>query len=566
MALERFPGIAFQLQVGEFEPFTLFCDEKGKWNGKRGEELLNSEVNASLSDLNLPEVEVLYVVGLGLGELFFSLSEWLLGSPLRTVIFWEEDLAVIDACVRGPWAKEVLGCRQVHLHHAAEKALWKEGITHLACTFPSNRVEVIGGNETFRKEILKLHMATGAHLTEALYSHKLSKHALMNAQHLPRSVHINEWAGKFKGVPAVISGAGPSLNDDLEVLRGIEDSALIIAGGSAISALTSNGIEPHLNVAIDPNEQEVRCLEKMKLMKSPFIYSHRLHPEVFSLFNAPLGFLTTSSGGTLERWIEKELGIDSKSMDLGDGAFSVTTLGIALALALGCAPIILVGVDLAYTGGRRYAKGVMDEGELSFDALKKRARLAEEQPVWEKGVQGKEVLTLVKWVVESSWISECAKANPTVRFFNATSDGLGFLDIPHVHLEEVIKTECTRTLNLRSRIEELQQSTSLNVTHDAVSALSSRIQGSVDRSLKVCAQMLEELERAEDAPYQPTPMMALYESELSEELIYECVLEDMDGALERLAERGMDHNDRLKWKWNFYRDALLELANFKNGN
>ena len=71
----------------------------------------------------------------------------------------------------------------------------------------------------------------------------------------------------------------------------MEKKALIIAGGSAISALYSRGIKPHLAIALDPTETEYKHLEKEAPYPFPLLYSSRLQKKVFSLFHGSLGFI-----------------------------------------------------------------------------------------------------------------------------------------------------------------------------------------------------------------------------------------------------------------------------------
>lgn len=555
MTINRFPHLSFHLQVGKFVPYELFCEGGGKWNGRRGDELFYSKTRArhSLPELPFERLDLLYVVGMGLGEAFDEVKGWLSGGARSRVIFWEGDLAVIDACVRGPWGKQLLECAQVHMHYAADFAGRKEEMLELACLFPTNRVEVVGGDEEFRLEVLQMHMMTGAYVKEALFGHQLFGHTLKNAEHLQRASFVNRWKGAFEGIPALVCGAGPSLALEMEAIRKIGERALVIAGGSAITALTRFGIEPHLNVAIDPNEQEVRCLTGMELKRAPLIFSHRLHPEVFSLVDGPLGYLKTEAGGKCERWIEKELGIGGEPLNLDEQALSVTTLSLALAVELGCRPIVLVGVDLAFTGGKRYPDGVIPCDEVSFEGLKGAAQSSEEVPVWKRGVNGYQVLTLVKWVSESESVSALAKRHPSVPFINATREGLGFSEIPKRRLEEVVQREFTREFDLRGQIERLLSSTPLQVTQQSVADVKRRVAKSVRRSLALCEQMLGELERAKTAHYLPTPKMALYESDLGEELIYELVLNDLGCVMRRLHGGGIKG---LTETWRAYKEAL----------
>ncbi len=68
-----------------------------------------------------------------------------------------------------------------------------------------------------------------------------------------------------------------------------------------------------------------------------------------------------------------EIDAEPVGPELGPEAFSVTTIAIALAVEMGCNPILLDGIDLAYTGMKRYAEGVMPSSSVCLsDMLKQK--------------------------------------------------------------------------------------------------------------------------------------------------------------------------------------------------
>ncbi len=206
--------------------------------------------------------------------------------------------------------------------------------------------------------------------SEVLQYSALTRNLAENFRRLPKAFDATSLRGKFKNIPAIVCGAGPSLQKEAALLQTMQQKAVVIAGGSAITVLHSLGIKPHFGMAVDPNPEELIRLKNISSTDMPLLYANRVCPEIFPLFKGPIGPFCSSTGGPFETWMEKKLNLNTKSIgaDLKQEAFSVTTLAIAMACAMGCDPIILAGVDLAYTDGRRYSSGV-DEGGHEGDIL-----------------------------------------------------------------------------------------------------------------------------------------------------------------------------------------------------
>ena len=199
----------------------------------------------------------------------------------------------------------------------------------------------------------------------------------------------------------------------------MEDRALILAGGSAIGALTSLNIMPHLLYAIDPNLEEFTRLAFHTAYDVPLIFGCRVEPSLFASHAGPIGYLSTGTGGALENWIEKRISIKDFGVleHLSEEALSVTALVVKTAIYFGCNPIILAGVDLSY-GKRqsRYVEGAVHIGVLQEDA----------HTVWLNGIE-----TTTKWLMERDVLDRLAETYRDRRCIKASLDGLPFQHISH---------------------------------------------------------------------------------------------------------------------------------------
>jgi len=565
--IDRYPDIGFYLATSPFEPFELFLQGR-EWNARRGAFYLHAhasqEVDHFLSVLSLEETDVLYVYGLGLGYHYEALKKWLHAKKERSLVFIEHDLGVIDAFLKGGVAKTFLSDPQAYLYFLDSQNL-EQKIEELALQFPAEKISVVAiasyVSSTFyrlRLKLLRSSAAIYALFADALHASYLFPNLLSNVRRLPRAFDANALEGCFSGVPAILCGAGPSLSAAIDTLKTLKERALIIAGGSAISALSSHGIHPHLAMAFDPNPEEFERLKGHTAQEVPLIYGNRLFAKVFSTFKGEIGYLRSDTGGPFETWMEEKLGMQGKPIgpDLGKEALSVTTLAVAYAHALGCNPLILCGIDLAYTDKQRYAPGVMKEASLSIKAAKKEGRTLEKL-LRRKDREGKWVYTTVKWVMESSAIGKYAKEHPERIFFNCTEGGIGFPHIPYKPLKEVASTYCTKNLSLKARLQKEIAARHFTLAPSQLEKHLHVLRESVQRLSTMCDAYLEEIARAKE---HPTGKMVLIESDFQEEVAYIALLQLIPPALDKLLQRyyqkGGSYQEKLRAKWEEIRAAV----------
>ncbi len=533
----RYPNLSFLLRVHPFEPSAV-CDK---------------EVVLPSHDL-----EAVYVYGLN-EKAYHSLKTWLEENPERELIFLEENLGVLDTFLEKERAGEILNHPQVHLRFNLDKKRLTPFLEECAESFPFEKIAILTAKKKsrfyqIRLKLQRLTTIQHALFLERYYYHHLVKNLIPNFRRMHDSFDGNGLREQFKNVPAIICGAGPSLSNDIDTLRTLDDRALIIAGGSAIPALSNNNIRPHFGIAIDPNEEEVARFEASHAFEIPLFYAPRVHPKIFDTFNGSHGYLSTGTGGPLENWLEEKLDLGQTPLQQGFSieALSVTTTAIELAATLGCSPIILLGVDLAFTEGKAYASGVVADPTVSQEKTLKR-----------KDIYGKPVGTLVKWVMESSAIATFAKNNPHIELINATSGGLGFTNIPNMPL-----TECpfSSPIDLRSQVHEAIQAHPLNVSGDAVTIHLETLRASLFEAQGYIQTALDELERVKGEDRDPETGKVIFAQMEMETLdAYTCFLEGASRSFVPLLMRKYRFSTN-KWaflysKWKAYEELTQTLIN-----
>lgn len=254
----------------------------------------------------------------------------------------------------------------------------------------------------------------------------------------------------FKGVPAFIIGAGPSLDRNIHLLEEAATKGIVFATNSGAVALAARGIEPQVVCCIESIDASSKLAGLFFMSRAVRAFSLAAAPETLrtgagpllpvheavAQYSGPLSELTRCSGLPMSS--------------------SVSTVATSLARMLGCSPIVLVGQDLAYSGGRTYAKGTgyetskaeIDDGsgvihlKWNDEALRVHGEAQGPQrtheelrrvPAW--GGQG-EVESGAGFTGIISWFEGTAAATQAggeTRWINATEGGVhieGFEDLP----------------------------------------------------------------------------------------------------------------------------------------
>lgn len=499
------------------------------------------------------KIPLIYVYGVGLGYYYQAAKKWLHQDPSRRLVFIEDNLAVIHRLFETDLGYTILHDSQVQLHYLESMEKSKELFNILYWNFFLTTLLVSGlklysefKNEIYQELQHKIHY--DASLKNSLLIEYLNygvgffKNFYPNILCLEGSYLADHLFGKFKNVPAIICGAGPSLEKNLPFLGKLLNKALVFAGGSTLNALNAADIQPHFGAGIDPNPPQYDRLSSNTAFEVPFFYRNRLLHQAFKTIHGPRLYVTGSGGYDISYFFEDLLGIKGKPLEEGH---NVVNFCLEIAHALGCNPIIFVGMDLAYTGMKAYASGVIEDNTVDVDKITKTDDI-DHSALLKKDIYGKPIYTLWKWISEAEWIGDFAKTNPHSIVINATEGGMGFPGIPNMTLKTVAEKYLKEDYDFKGKIHsEILNATLPQVNSKKISDLMQELLDSLLRCIEDLSILIEESEvikarikKDKKIPFsQQTGKAALYETELSEESGYRYILHIFNEAYSRVLNR-----------------------------
>ena len=155
------------------------------------------------------------------------------------------------------------------------------------------------------------------------------------------------------GVPALVVGPGPGLQESVDKIKSIQDQVIVIAVDTALGNLQRNGVSADLIVSVDFTDLNARHFEGILQDKSVLVASPSVHPQIIQKFSGRSYFFSHHA----IRLINEMKSI--KVLGAVDSFGSTAHAAYHIARQMGCSPIILTGLDFAFCGDRQYADGAM---------------------------------------------------------------------------------------------------------------------------------------------------------------------------------------------------------------
>lgn len=272
---------------------------------------------------------------------------------------------------------------------------------------------------------------------------RLQKRILTNMEVLIKNPGIDGLDGKFKDRPAIIVSAGPSLDKNVGFLSRAKGYALIICVDTALKALLKHDIEPDLLVSSDPTEHNYRFhLQGMDLEDIYLVADIEVYPDAFSEFEDSI-FIFSLFSRPLVRWIGDIIEFNGYMEEHG----CVSHYAFDLANRMEANPIILIGQDLAYSGGKKYTSEVPKEKE---ERAKREAR---EEMIWVDDIDGNRVPTsYILYEQLQNMEKRIEKSCSTC--IDATEGGARIAGTEITPLSRVINKYCQRPIKTREILKE----------------------------------------------------------------------------------------------------------------
>jgi len=356
---------------------------------------LRAETNVRLPAL---DTEVLYLYGVG--PYYGELKEWLRANPRRRLIFLEDDKSHLSFFLNQTENERVLLDPQVQLvvlSDPIEHTLKEVIFSHLLS--PSECMVMPGKDPTFHSffTLFEKNVQMEMSLCRA-YGLPELKNVLRNLEY--PFYKGEELEGRLKGYPAIICGAGPSLSQNIDLLKTLGDRAFLFVGGSALAINELKDLSFYLGGALDPLNDPVKTVD------CPFFYQNQVASSLREKVKGSAFCFGNQSIFPLENFL-------LQTSNVFDAGTHVGTFLTHVAYILGCDPIIFVGMDGAYRiGGQNDSPQTIDR-------------------------QGKTVQTRSEFLIGHAWLSYFKKTHLETRFYNATEGGCAIEGVRDLTLTEV---------------------------------------------------------------------------------------------------------------------------------
>jgi hypothetical protein len=224
-------------------------------------------------------------------------------------------------------------------------------------------------NEFAQRVRYEMTMVSGNVQTLMVMGEMQQMNIIINFPHVLDNPPFKHLLGAFKDRPAVIVSAGPSLEKNMHLLHELDDRALIIAVDTSTKPLLAAGITPHVVVSGDPQEANYRHLKGVDLPQTYLITEPQSPVATLTTWTGPK-FICSFHDNAMQ-WVDRVLGHRGRVLVWG----SVAVMAYDVAVKIGANPIVFIGQDLSFPGGRTYTKGTFFETEekkqLTVDELKR---------------------------------------------------------------------------------------------------------------------------------------------------------------------------------------------------
>ncbi|GEM_PF-1925269 len=215
-------------------------------------------------------------------------------------------------------------------------------------------------------------------------------HSLVSFEEVIRRPPVKVLFDQFGDLPGIIVSAGPSLEKNVDLIRelALDRRAVIVAVDTALKPLLARGIEPHIVCTGDPQEANYKHLKGAKVRRSCLVAEPQAPPKSVAEWTGPEIFFC-SFDDQFMRWLNPLIGHRGLLRTWG----SVATMAYDLVLQMGCDPIIFIGQDLSYPGGKTYVSGTYFEEEDAYPTEVEGLRERNVQLYEVEDIYGNKVLT-----------------------------------------------------------------------------------------------------------------------------------------------------------------------------
>lgn len=292
----------------------------------------------------------------------------------------------------------------------------------------------------------------------AKYGKRYFTNTIRNMADLVKTKSLVDFYEKMpKDIPFIMVASGPSLDKNIDELKGLKGKAFIMAADSALRVLLRHDIIPDMFVSVD-------AMKNQKHFEYPGVADIPIFTDASNNYQTLLKvkaskFFMNDMNPHVNRFLTKR-GILLPVFGSGG---SVANDGYALAAAMGFRTIILVGQDLAYTDNKTHSQESV-RGEWKLDANEFIHDEAD-------GYYGGKVKTSHEFQLYQKWFEEEIPKHPECHTINATEGGVLIRGAENMPLSEAVARYCTQEYDIESIFNSVEDAFDDETKRDLIAYL-----------------------------------------------------------------------------------------------
>ncbi len=363
--------------------------------------------------------------------------------------------------------------------------------------------------------------------TNMKYHRQWVQNYIANLKYLRNSCPVIKLSNTFKNVPAVVVAAGPSLTHNIPHLKKIANRAVIAAAGTGISILEKNRIKAHIAGAVDGTQLEENLFKNLEVNKStPLFYSSNVYYKVPSLLSGSR-FLMNVNG--IDTFIHRKNGWEFYERY---SALSISNIMMYNLSRLGCNPVIFLGQDLCFSGGKTYAEGA-EEVKGSIDL--KLYCVNDPNYLQTENKNGEPVYTNRPFLGMRDLLESCMKLFPGTVYLNGTRDGLpikGAEDIDFNNYADNVLLKSRDNYQISEAIDGVFENHLKEVSNEEMDVFIKSLENDNDNIIEICRDIILCIENTEmEEEIKKTKVQKL-ERQLSEVPLFEKIIKELLSQIE----------------------------------
>ncbi len=270
-----------------------------------------------------------------------------------------------------------------------------------------------------------------------------------NRPDIARTPGVAGLFGRFSGLPAVLVGAGPSLDRNLRLLHLAKGKALIISCDAALKILLENGITPDIIVNLDPQIFIANFFEGIDTRNMTLVAPTIVHPSIRESWKGTFFYYNKHAPDIP---ILSRIAQECPQVGMLVPGGSVLSVAFDLAFKSGADPIAFIGQDLGYTSEKAYAAGGCFDGYTAQEVFD----LPGDNIVEAHDIFGRSLKTQKSMAVTKQWFAWAFSTwdkGKERRIYNCSEAGI-LTDCGIITFGEFVSRHCTKSVNISWTIKK----------------------------------------------------------------------------------------------------------------